>query len=74
MRTDGSSNFGMNNRYGYFPAISAAWRLSQEKFFHASIIDDLKVRTSFGLTGNERIPSFGFLGFGGLLLIMEVQE
>jgi TonB-linked SusC/RagA family outer membrane protein len=65
MRTDGSSNFGMNNRYGYFPAISAAWRLSQEKFFHASIIDDLKVRTSFGLTGNERIPSFGFLGLWG---------
>jgi TonB-linked SusC/RagA family outer membrane protein len=65
MRTDGSSNFGMNNRYGYFPAISAAWRLSQEKFFHANIVDDLKVRTSFGLTGNERIPSFGFLGLWG---------
>ncbi len=65
LRSDGSSNFGSNNRYAYFPAISAAWRLSQEKFFHSNIVDDLKVRASFGLTGNERIGPFGFLGLWG---------
>lgn len=65
MRTDGSSNFGANNRFGYFPAISAAWRVSQEKFFHSNFIDDLKVRGSFGLTGNERIGGFLFLGQWG---------
>jgi TonB-dependent starch-binding outer membrane protein SusC len=62
-RTDGSSNFGANNRFGYFPAISAAWRISQEKFFPFKFINDLKLRSSFGLTGNERIDPFGFLGY-----------
>ncbi len=61
-RADGSSNFGANNRFSYFPAISAAWRISQEKFFHFEFINDLKLRSSFGLSGNERIGSFGFLG------------
>jgi TonB-dependent starch-binding outer membrane protein SusC len=64
-RSDGSSNFGPNNRFGHFPAISAAWRLSQEKFFPFEFVNDLKLRTSFGLTGNERIGSFGFLGRWG---------
>ncbi len=64
-RTDGSSNFGQNNRFGYFPALSAAWRISQESFFKSSIIDDLKLRGSFGLTGNERIGAFNFLGKWG---------
>jgi TonB-dependent starch-binding outer membrane protein SusC len=62
LRTDGSSNFGANNRFGYFPAVSAAWRISKEKFFPFEFVNDLKLRTSFGLTGNERIGSFGFLG------------
>jgi TonB-dependent starch-binding outer membrane protein SusC len=62
VRADGSSNFGANNRFGYFPAASAAWRVSKEKFFHLEFVNDLKLRISFGLTGNERIGSFGFLG------------
>ncbi len=62
MRTDRSTNFGPNNKFGYFPAISAAWRISQEKFWNHTLINDLKVRASYGLTGNERIPSFTFLG------------
>ncbi|MBX2896266.1 MAG: TonB-dependent receptor [Cyclobacteriaceae bacterium] len=62
MRTDGSSNFGPNNRFGYFPAISAGWRISQENFFNASAITDLKLRGSYGFTGNERIAAFQFLG------------
>jgi TonB-dependent starch-binding outer membrane protein SusC len=62
MRTDRSTNFGSNYRYGYFPAVSAAWRISQEAFWKSDFINDLKLRASFGLTGNERIAAFAFLG------------
>lgn len=65
LRSDGSSNFGENNRFGYFPALSAAWRISQEKFFKSGFVDDLKLRGSIGLTGNERIGAFIFLGQWG---------
>ncbi|HYC84917.1 MAG TPA: TonB-dependent receptor, partial [Chryseosolibacter sp.] len=61
-RADGSSRFGPNRRFGYFPAASVAWRISSEDFFHSRLINDLKVRTSFGFTGNERIGNFQFLG------------
>jgi len=62
MRADGSSNFGPGNKFGYFPAVSAAWRLSDEEFLSFGTISDLKLRASFGYSGNERIPAFGFLG------------
>ena len=62
MRADGSSRFGPNNRFGYFPAISAAWRVSSEDFFQSRTINDLKIRVSMGRTGNERIGDFAFLG------------
>lgn len=65
MRADGSSNFGANNRFGYFPSLSAGWRLSNEKFFQSEIINDLKIRGSFGYTGNERIGQFAYLGLWG---------
>lgn len=65
MRADGSSNFGANNRFGYFPAASVGWRISNEEFFKSKIINDLKVRGSFGYTGNERIGAFAFLGLWG---------
>ncbi len=61
MRADGSSNFGPNYKFGYFPAMSAGWRISQEKFFSSDLISDLKVRGSFGFTGNERIGAFQYL-------------
>lgn len=61
-RADGSSRFGAGNRFGYFPALSAGWRISEEKFFHSDVITDLKLRGSYGLTGNERIGDFQFLG------------
>ena len=64
-RADGSSNFGPNNKFGYFPAISVGWRISQEKFFKSSIITDLKLRGSFGYTGNERIGAFQYLATWG---------
>jgi len=64
-RTDGSSNFGKNHRFGYFPALAAAWRISEEKFFKSKFIYNLKLRASIGLTGNERIGAFNFLGTWG---------
>ncbi|HMJ67889.1 MAG TPA: TonB-dependent receptor [Cyclobacteriaceae bacterium] len=65
MRADGSSNFGANNRFGYFPALSAGWRISSEEFFDSKLVNDLKVRASYGYTGNERIGAFTFLGLWG---------
>ncbi|MDR1919537.1 MAG: TonB-dependent receptor [Tannerellaceae bacterium] len=63
IRTDGSSRFGKNNRYGYFPSGSVAWRLSQEEFMQdIDWLSDLKVRGSFGLTGNNSIPNYGAIG------------
>ena len=64
-RADGSSRFGPNKRFGFFPAASVAWRISNEEFFHFDPVNDLKLRASFGFTGNERIGNFGFLGQWG---------
>ncbi len=52
-RRDGSSNFGAENRWGDFPSLSAAWRISQEKFFNVPFISELKLRLETGLTGNQ---------------------
>lgn len=52
-RVDGSSRFGANNKYGFFPAVSAAWRLIEEPFLKsATWLSDLKLRASYGITGN----------------------
>lgn len=62
-RADGSSKFGKNNRYGYFPAISMAWRASEEPFIkNIAAISELKVRVSLGMTGNDDISDFSSLG------------
>ncbi|WP_455970507.1 SusC/RagA family TonB-linked outer membrane protein [Bacteroides congonensis] len=59
LRVDGSSKFGINNKYGYFPAVSVAWRASEEEFIKKfDFISNLRVRTSFGMTGNNQIPSY----------------
>jgi TonB-dependent starch-binding outer membrane protein SusC len=59
IRTDGSSRFGENNRWGVFPAVSAAWRVSQEGFLRDnSVISELKLRASWGLRGNFEIGNF----------------
>ena len=59
MRYDGSSRFGKNNRFAFFPSVSAGWRISQEKFMSgaSSWLDDLKIRVSWGQTGNQDISS-----------------
>jgi TonB-linked SusC/RagA family outer membrane protein len=60
IRRDASSNFGKNNRFGYHPSFSAAWITSQESFFNSSFINFLKVRASYGVLGNDRIPRFRY--------------
>ena len=65
IRTDGSSRFGKNNRWGYFPSASAAWRINEEDFFKEqsalSFINDLKLRVSYGVTGNFQIGNYEHL-------------
>lgn len=58
-RADGSSKFSPENRWGYFPSVSGAWRLSDEEFLvnSRSWLSDLKLRASYGTAGNNRIPS-----------------
>ncbi|WP_256011476.1 SusC/RagA family TonB-linked outer membrane protein [Desertivirga xinjiangensis] len=57
-RADGSSKFVEPNRWGYFPSASAAWRISQEEFMEGtkSWLNDLKIRASYGVAGNDNIP------------------
>ena len=58
-RADGSSVFGKNNKWGYFPAASVAWRVSEESFMQAvTLISDLKLRGSWGITGNQAINPY----------------
>lgn len=62
LRRDGSSNFGPNNKYGLFPGISGAWRISSEEFMqNVAWITDLKFRAGYGVTGNQRIPGFQYI-------------
>jgi TonB-linked SusC/RagA family outer membrane protein len=61
-RADGSSVFGENNKWGYFPSGSLAWRISQEGFLKDSeVVTDLKLRVSYGITGNQGISPYGSL-------------
>ncbi|WP_229311100.1 SusC/RagA family TonB-linked outer membrane protein [Larkinella soli] len=53
LRVDGSSRFGLNNKYGSFPSVAAAWRLSNEDFIPKKVFDDLKLRLNYGITGNQ---------------------
>ena len=57
LRADGSSKFGENNRYGYFPSLAWGWNISNEDFMAGSIFSNLKLRASWGQTGNQEIPS-----------------
>ena len=64
MRREGSSRFGALNKYGNFPAFSVGWRLSEESFIpKASWLTDLKLRTSWGMTGNNNIGNYSHLAF-----------
>lgn len=65
MRADGSSKFGPDNRWGYFPSGAFGWRLSEEEFLKSlswfeNSIDNLKLRFSYGQVGNDQIASYQF--------------
>lgn len=65
IRNDGSSAFGANHRFGYFPAASAGWRINKEEFMQGlPFISDLKLRAGYGVSGN----SAGFNAFSALLV------
>ncbi|UCS94040.1 TonB-dependent receptor [Echinicola marina] len=78
MRADGSSKFGENNKFGYFPSMALSWRVSQESFLsNSEVVTNLKLRTSWGKTGNQSIGNFmslSTLGAGGLALINGLQQ
>lgn len=57
LRADGSTKFGDNEKYGYFPSASAAWDISQESFFKSKSVNLLKARISYGRTGNQEFPA-----------------
>jgi TonB-linked SusC/RagA family outer membrane protein len=62
-RYDGSPNFPPGKRFGFFPCVSAGWRISQENFVKdaAPFIDELKIRASYGTIGNDQVPAFQYL-------------
>jgi len=62
-RYDGSSRFGENNKYAFFPSVGVAWRISEEPFFQSSLISNLKLRGSIGYTGNQEFGSYESLQF-----------
>ena len=62
MRRDGSSRFGPSHRWGNFPSASAAWRLSKENWFPKNIlVNDIKLRAGYGVTGNDKIGSYAYI-------------
>ncbi len=62
MRADGSSRFGVNDKWGYFPSGAIAWHLSQEDFIKdINAISEMKLRMSYGITGNQEIGSYNSL-------------
>lgn len=61
IRRDGSSKFGADNRYGTFPSLSAGWNIAREDFLKSSeMLTDLKLRASWGISGNDRIGNYIF--------------
>jgi iron complex outermembrane receptor protein len=61
VRQDGSSRFGENNRWGTFPSAAFAWKLKQESFMKdVDVVNDLKLRVSYGITGNQEINNFRY--------------
>ena len=62
IRRDGSSRFGPDNKYGYFPGASVGWVVSREHFWPMNnVVDFLKIRGSYGVTGNDNIPDFAYV-------------
>ncbi|WP_179351636.1 SusC/RagA family TonB-linked outer membrane protein [Winogradskyella vidalii] len=65
-RADGSSTFGPDERWGYFPSFSLGWRVSNENFLkNVDVINDLKIRAGWGIVGNDQIGNYAYLGTVG---------
>ena len=59
-RYDGSSKFGTNNKWGFFPSVSASWNITGEEFMQSqNVINNLRLRVGYGLAGNQNIPNYG---------------
>ncbi len=66
-RQDGSSRFGASNKWGFFPSLSLGWRISNEAFLqNVDWLSDLRLRSSYGLTGNNFISNYGHIGLTGI--------
>ena len=63
MRYDGSENFPKDNRWGFFPGVSAGWRISEEPFVKDNLtwLSNLKLRASYGEQGNDQINAFQYV-------------
>ena len=76
-RADGSSKFGINHQYAFFPSGALAWRVSEEDFLkNSNVISNLKLRTSYGLTGNSEIAPYSsdaLLGSGYTAIINDTR-
>ncbi|SHK58534.1 TonB-linked outer membrane protein, SusC/RagA family [Reichenbachiella agariperforans] len=67
-RVDGSSVFGPENRWGYFPSVSGGWRISEESFLEGiSTISDLKIRAGWGIVGNDQLSGDNRYSYLGLI-------
>lgn len=66
IRYDGSENFPSTKRFGFFPAASFGWKISNESFFNSELISNLKLRASFGILGNDAVPNFQYFQTYGL--------
>lgn len=75
-RMDGSSRFGPSNRYAFFPSVALGWRVSEESFMQdVSSVSSLKLRTSYGVTGNSEIPNYRMVaGLGNYSYIFDDQR
>ena len=60
IRRDGSTKFGENNRFGFFPTVSGGWIISDEDFYNSKTFNFLKLRTSYGVSGNDQISNFAY--------------
>ena len=61
-RADGSSNFGPQERWGYFPSFSAGWRISNTFFEDNRTVSELKIRTGWGIVGNDQVGNYAYFG------------
>ena len=61
LRRDGSSRFGSDHKWGLFPSAALSWRISKEQFYKSNVVSDLKLRTSYGVTGSQEIGNYNSL-------------